>query len=112
MNGAEEVGPSDPPRSHPRPEAATGRPSLEEEVTVTVCPDGPLLLRGPARLLSADGQTIDHQRRVLALCRCGRSRLKPLCDGSHRLNRFRDAAAAADLTHVLERATPAPDARG
>ncbi len=77
-----------------------------EDVTVTVCPDGPLLLRGPARLRTADGRTVEHDRSVLALCRCGRSRLKPLCDGSHRLSRFRDPADADQLTHVLTHATP------
>lgn len=79
---------------------------LGGEVTVTVCPDGPLLLRGPATLRTADGLTVDHDRTVLALCRCGRSRLKPLCDGSHRLSRFRDPASADQLAHVLTNATP------
>ena len=78
-------------------------------VTVTVCPDGPLLLRGPAHLLTADGSEVDHDRTALALCRCGRSRLKPLCDGSHRLTRFRDPASPAQLDHVLTHATPYTD---
>jgi CDGSH-type Zn-finger protein len=79
---------------------------LGGDVTVTVCPNGPLLLRGAARLRSVDGQEVDHDRTVVALCRCGRSRLKPLCDGSHRLSRFRDPASAEQLTHVLTHATP------
>ncbi len=79
-----------------------------DDVTVTVCPDGPLLLRGPAHLLTAGGTEVDHDRTVLALCRCGRSRLKPLCDGSHRLSRFRDPATADQLDHVLTHATPLP----
>ena len=77
-------------------------------VSITVCPDGPLLVRGPVELLSADGETVEHGRRVVALCRCGRSRLKPLCDGSHRLNRFRDPATADQISHVLNRARPVP----
>ena len=80
-----------------------------DDVTVTVCPDGPLLVRGPARLRTTDGREVDHDRTVLALCRCGRSRLKPLCDGSHRLSRFRDPASAEQLDHVLTHATPLPD---
>ncbi len=79
-------------------------------VSITVCPDGPLLVRGPVDLLSADGDSVDHSRRVVALCRCGRSRLKPLCDGSHRLSRFHDPATTDQLSHVLNRATPAPPA--
>jgi CDGSH-type Zn-finger protein len=79
-----------------------------DEVTVTVCPDGPLLLRGPARLLGVDGSAVEHDRSVIALCRCGRSRLKPLCDGSHRLARFKDPATPEQLAHVLTHATPLP----
>jgi len=77
--------------------------------SITVCPDGPLLVRGPVELLSADGEPVEHHRRVVALCRCGRSRLKPLCDGSHRLNRFRDPATADQMRQVLNRARPVPE---
>ena len=45
---------------------------------------------------------------MIALCRCGRSRLKPLCDGSHRLSKFRDAATATQIGHVLDKAVPEP----
>lgn len=83
-------------------------PSSGNAVSITVCPDGPLLVRGPVELLSADGERVEHHRRVVALCRCGRSRLKPLCDGSHRLNRFRDPASADQLSNVLNRARPTP----
>ncbi|HEY5784280.1 MAG TPA: CDGSH iron-sulfur domain-containing protein [Microlunatus sp.] len=76
--------------------------------SITVCPDGPLLVRGPVELLSVDGEAVEHYRRVVALCRCGRSRLKPLCDGSHRLNRFRDSATADQMSQVLNRARPVP----
>ena len=75
-------------------------------VSITVCPDGPLLVRGPAELRTVEGQTVPHERNVVALCRCGRSRLKPLCDGSHRLSRFRDSASAEQMSHVITRATP------
>ncbi len=77
-----------------------------DQVTITVCPDGPLLVRGPVVLETADGAAVDHSRRVIALCRCGRSRLKPLCDGSHRLSKFRDPATASQITHVLDKAVP------
>ncbi|HEY5979592.1 MAG TPA: CDGSH iron-sulfur domain-containing protein [Microlunatus sp.] len=74
--------------------------------SITVCPDGPLLVRGPVELLSAGGEPVEHRRRVVALCRCGRSRLKPLCDGSHRLNRFRDPATADQMSRALNHARP------
>ena len=39
-----------------------------------------------ARALSDLGE---RDREVVALCRCGKSRLRPFCDGSHKLVRFR-----------------------
>jgi len=61
----------------------------EDEVTITPYRDGPLLVRGPFTLRDQDGGEIAVDRDVVALCRCGRSRLRPFCDGSHRLVRFR-----------------------
>jgi CDGSH-type Zn-finger protein len=54
--------------------------------TVTVYPDGPLVLRGDFAIRSVDGAPIESGRTV-ALCRCGRSAVKPFCDGSHKLAR-------------------------
>jgi len=53
-------------------------------VTVTVCPEGPYLVRGPMVLQAPDGTTIDPGRATFALCRCGRSGSAPFCDGSHK----------------------------
>lgn len=58
-------------------------------VTITPCPDGPLLLRGDAELLAADGTPIERKRRTVALCRCGLSAIKPFCDGTHKAAGFR-----------------------
>ncbi|WP_432496340.1 CDGSH iron-sulfur domain-containing protein [Kineococcus gypseus] len=69
------------PHSAP-PERAAG--PRADEVTVTVCPAGPLLLRGPVTLLDGDGARLDPGRRTVALCRCGRSAEPPFCDGSHK----------------------------
>ena len=49
-------------------------------------------MRGPVRLQGADGNVIDVGRDTIALCRCGRSMLKPFCDGSHAATGFRAAA--------------------
>ena len=61
----------------------------EPPVIITVYRDGPLLVRGPVRLQDQDGREIVLDRRVVALCRCGKSRIRPLCDGTHQLIRFR-----------------------
>jgi CDGSH-type Zn-finger protein len=50
--------------------------------------DGPYLVRGPAILRDQDGGDIDSGRRTVALCRCGKSRTRPFCDGTHRTVRF------------------------
>ena len=43
---------------------------------------GPLWVRGGIPVESADGKTYEVRNRV-TLCRCGKSRNKPFCDGSH-----------------------------
>ncbi len=50
---------------------------------VTASPDGPLLVTGVVRVTAADGTLLREAERV-ALCRCGASKTKPFCDGSHR----------------------------
>lgn len=57
-------------------------------VRVTPYRDGPYLLRGPFELTDQDGNVIETGRRTIALCRCGRSRTRPFCDGTHKLVGF------------------------
>lgn len=61
----------------------------DDQVVITSYRDGPLLVRGPFRLQDQDGNEIVVERKVVALCRCGKSRMRPLCDGTHKLIRFR-----------------------
>ena len=49
---------------------------------ISVSPHGPLLVHGDAEVLTEDGETLLSDTRM-ALCRCGLSANKPLCDGSH-----------------------------
>ena len=55
----------------------------EPAPSVTAYRDGPFLVRGPVVLVDEDGEELCVRREVVALCRCGRSRIKPICDGSH-----------------------------
>jgi CDGSH-type Zn-finger protein/uncharacterized Fe-S cluster protein YjdI len=57
---------------------------------ITPIPNGPLLVEGPLRLESADGSGRFFTKRV-ELCRCGASRNKPFCDGTHESIGFRSA---------------------
>jgi CDGSH-type Zn-finger protein len=57
--------------------------------TITPYRDGPLLVRGDFEIVDQDGNVIDARRRTIALWRCGRSRLRPFCDGTHAVTGFR-----------------------
>ena len=63
--------------------------SEDIETVITPYRDGPLLVRGEFRLQDQDGNEIDAGRQTIALCRCGKSRTRPFCDGSHKLVGFR-----------------------
>jgi CDGSH-type Zn-finger protein len=53
---------------------------------VTVYPDGPLVVRGDFEVRGLDGERLAAGNTV-ALCRCGRSAVKPFCDGSHKIKK-------------------------
>jgi CDGSH-type Zn-finger protein len=62
---------------------------MSDEAVITPYENGPLIVRGPFTITDQDGNPIDAGRRTIALCRCGRSKLRPFCDGSHLSSRFR-----------------------
>jgi CDGSH-type Zn-finger protein len=62
---------------------------LGEPVVITPYRDGPYLVRGPIKLRDQQGNAIEVSRRVIALCRCGKSRTRPFCDGTHHVVHFR-----------------------
>jgi len=49
---------------------------------------GPLGLRGGIPVIAADGFAYEVRNRV-TLCRCGQSKNKPFCDGTHAAIKFR-----------------------
>ena len=79
---------------------------MQRPVLITPYRDGPLLVRGPARIVDAEGRELERRRDPIALCRCGKSRLRPLCDGTHKLVGFRAAGSpdsGGDGRRELER---------
>lgn len=56
---------------------------------ITVLENGPLQVEGDFRVYDTIGQLLEHEG-LLLLCRCGASKTKPLCDGSHGEIEFRD----------------------
>lgn len=57
---------------------------------ITVNHHGGLRIEGDFEIVDPEGRTIDLRgRRSVALCRCGASRQKPFCDGTHNTVHFR-----------------------
>lgn len=70
---------------------------MSEKIVIRCRENGPLVL--PAALISI----VDHQgnefaipagKENVALCRCGQSKVKPFCDGSHKACAFSAAEIA------------------
>jgi len=71
-------------------EAPVARATAVEGAVLKVRPDGPNVLTGDVAL--AGTRSAPAGRTTLVLCRCGASRNKPYCDGTHARNGFRDPA--------------------
>ena len=61
-----------------------------EGPSITVAKDAPLAVRG-VQVVAGDGE-VYYARERQTLCRCGGSRNKPFCDGSHWYMGFKDPA--------------------
>jgi CDGSH-type Zn-finger protein len=62
---------------------------VDEPARITPYRDGPYIVRGNFVITDQQGNEIDARRRTIALCRCGRSQMRPFCDGTHKLIGFR-----------------------
>ena len=59
------------------------------EVTIKVRENGPLLVTGSVVLTDHLGhQYPTDGKENIALCRCGASKQRPFCDGTHKTNGF------------------------
>ena len=56
--------------------------SKKDHPTIEVVSNGPLVIKGIENMSAPSGEPITT-RPVMALCRCGASEKKPLCDGTH-----------------------------
>jgi CDGSH-type Zn-finger protein len=70
----------------------------DDTTIIRASKNGPLTVKGPVRLEGADGEawTDLPEGKSVALCRCGQSRLKPFCDGSHNAAAFDSAPTPQD----------------
>ncbi len=66
------------------------------DVTIRFRDNGPIVVEGPVRIVDADGN--DHRvstdKPAVALCRCGESKSRPFCDGSHKESGFESTERA------------------
>lgn len=76
------------------PETGVVEPDLPQSIAVVEDPhlgvSGPLWVRGGVPVVSSDGTPYEVRNRV-TLCRCGGSKNKPFCDGTHIVIGFSDA---------------------
>ena len=82
--------------------------SIPQENVIAVGVNGPLYVRGDIHIKGPLGETLLEDTRV-ALCRCGESRNKPLCDNTHKQTNFRDEGTLGDDRLIKE---PTGDGRG
>ena len=65
---------------------------------ITVNAHGAYRIEGEFELVDTEGQAYGlGGRKSIALCRCGGSRNKPFCDGTHGACGFRDVPEAREL---------------
>jgi CDGSH-type Zn-finger protein/uncharacterized Fe-S cluster protein YjdI len=75
--------------------------SIPESIHAWIEADGPLYLKGNLELFTMHGQLIAKETRM-AVCRCGLSKNKPYCDGSHKEAHFTDAGKVTVVSHAEE----------
>jgi CDGSH-type Zn-finger protein len=64
--------------------------------TITPYRDGPYLVRGDFVVQDQEGNELPLGRQTIALCRCGKSRMRPFCDGTHKLIGFEAPSAGEE----------------
>ncbi len=79
--------------------AGAADPIAANPIKVTVIRNGPFRVTGDdIQLLDPAGGAYGlGGRTTISLCRCGQSKNKPFCDGSHNHHAFEDEPQARDL---------------
>jgi CDGSH-type Zn-finger protein len=69
---------------------------MSAPVVIRCRENGPLLVQGPVQLVDHNGNVfvIPPGKDSIALCRCGQSKNRPFCDGSHKQCGFLAAETA------------------
>jgi CDGSH-type Zn-finger protein len=69
---------------------------VSEALTIRCRENGPYLIQGAVTIVDHQGKpfTPPPGKDTIALCRCGQSKNRPFCDGSHRTCGFQAAETA------------------
>ncbi len=91
------------PRHHAGAVVTAHRGKERREVEVTLCPEGPILVRGADIVYDGDGVPHPVNRPVVAVCRCAKSSRLPWCDGTHKVTRpaIRRSASLVNAESVV-----------
>jgi len=57
---------------------------------IQILKDGPALITGNFIIRDSNKRKVNYDNEVAAICRCGASKKKPFCDGSHLAEEFKD----------------------
>jgi len=69
---------------------------VSEPIVIRCRENGPLVVHGAVKVVDHHGNefAVPPGKDSVALCRCGQSKNKPFCDGSHRACAFQAAELA------------------
>ena len=68
------------------------------DTNVQVMPNGPFRVSGEFKITDGSGAAFDLAgRTTVSLCRCGQSKNRPFCDGSHNMAGFKSDDKARAL---------------
>jgi CDGSH-type Zn-finger protein len=80
---------------------------MESQFDIVVNNNGSLRVKGKFVLRDGQGNAFDLSgRESISLCRCGHSKDKPFCDGSHRTASFESTVQARKLEPLRPRPIP------
>jgi len=70
---------------------------MADPIVIRCRENGPLVIQGPIKIVDHLGNefALPVGKETIALCRCGQSKNKPFCDGSHRACGFMAVEIAA-----------------
>jgi CDGSH-type Zn-finger protein len=70
---------------------------MSEPLVIRCRENGPYVIQGAVKIVDHLGNAFvpPPGKDTIALCRCGQSKSKPMCDGSHRTCGFQAAETAA-----------------